>query len=1136
MRRNTWALYLAAVAFVGGLYFVVPTTTVSKLVLYNGVGLSSVVAILVGIRRNRPADARAWRFIALGAASFLSADLCYYILEAVSDQTPFPSPADALFLSMYPLVIAGLAVLLRKASPGRDLAGVVDAGMVAVATFAVLGVLIMDRYLVNDTLGLAGRLISIAYPVMDVALVAVAVRLAGTVHLRHPSYALLTTGLLSLLVADTIYGVLNSAGLFQTGGVADAFWLGFYSLIGAAALHPAIARKVEPRPVRIGVTKARLAGMCLVVVAVPVINLIWGKPIDKVLMNVSAIIMFLLVLVRMMGLMTVVQTNEQRALHDARHDALTGLANRVLFGERVEQFVRQPSDGVVAVLFVDLDDFKVVNDSLGHAVGDELLITVSERLRACVRDVDVVARLSGDEFAILLESAVDRQDAIGVAQRAQNALAEPIELGEREVLISASVGICVERRSEVERADVLLRAADVAMYRAKRKGKGRFEFFEPGMHLEAVERLDLRTDLQIALERGQFRLHFQPITRTGTREVHAVEALVRWEHPTRGLVYPDRFIPLAEQTGQIVPIGRWVLREACLQIMRWQRDHPDYAPKGVSVNLSVRQLHDPTLLSDVADALSESGLEPSALTLEITESMLIDDTDRGSRVLDQLKALRVKIAIDDFGTGYSSLSYLRRFPVDTIKIDRSFVKEMEASPTSEALVRAIIDLSHTLQVATVAEGIETKKQEAILARLGCDFGQGFLIGRPVPADQLERLLVPTTSGRARRPSTQLDVEVSTGMERLERVAPDLGLLHSDLDVPVMARIRWAQSWGEVNFDWEPLTFVVRHRHSGLVEAAALLATRPSAHGLDVVAMGHGAIGLTRFPSRSDRGARLLASTIVDHLGAVPDPWRFELCQLPERDPVAVLLAQRLPHAELVADQWVPRVEFGDCTKVDDLLSHNMRRQIRKAHNRIATDGHTVAFGTARTTDAIEAVLETLEDIHVSRDHSTRLESDLDDPRARELWRRIVRNHAEGGLVEISSILVDEKVAGYVIGILDGRSYRVFDGHFDSEYSRYSPGRLVESAVLERAMLDPRFSELDWMAGVAAEKILVSNCNEARMRLMASSAAPGEDRSISISGPLPARPAPEPVDAATAKPAKKAAGTRRRKTAAAAPAA
>ena len=266
-------------------------------------------------------------------------------------------------------------------------------------------------------------------------------------------------------------------------------------------------------------------------------------------------------------------------------------------------------------------------------------------------------------------------------------------------------------------------------------------------------------------------------------------------------------------------------------------------------------------------------------------------------------------------------------------------------------------------------------------------------------------------------------------------------------------------------------------------------------------MGHGAIGQTRFPSRSDRAARLLAKVIVDHLAALPTSWRLDLSQLVESDPVALLLAQKLPHAELTADQWVPQVRFDGVSKLDHLLSHNMRRQIRKAKNRIATDGHTMTLGTARTASAIAETLATLEMIHLERDRSTRRASDLDDPRSRELWRRLVLAHAEGGLVEISSILIDDAVAGYVIAILDGSAYRIFDGHFDGAFGRYSPGRLVESAVLERAMIDPRFSELDWMAGVAAEKILVANGNDSRMQLFASRVAPGPvNRTIRLALP------------------------------------
>ncbi|NND75328.1 MAG: GNAT family N-acetyltransferase [Ilumatobacter sp.] len=1098
MRANVWKIYLTLAVAVAATYFLVETTSLSKLVLYNGIGLSAVIAVLFGIWRNQPTNKKAWYLIAGSLASFLTADIVYYVLEIIHNEPPFPSIADAFYLGMYPVMILGMLSLLRTVSPGRDMAGLIDATLVAVATFAVLGILVMDTYITDADVTLLERLISIAYPVMDVALVAVAARLMAAVHLKQRTFVFMTIALLSLLVADTLYGVLGIAGTFTTGGPADAFWLGFYVLIATGALHPSMGDNLAARDSNLAtITKPRLGLLFLVVTAVPLIDLLWGEPFDKLLTTVASMIMFSLVLVRLMGLMSVVQHKEKQARHDARHDALTGLANRVLFGERVESFVNQRKDGVVSVLFVDLDDFKFINDSLGHHVGDELLVAVAARLEDCVRTNDVVARLSGDEFAVLLESAVDRQDAVAVAQRVQDSLEDPVIIDDREIMISASVGIAVERRSNIERAETILRAADVAMYRAKSKGKGRFEFFEQGMHLEAIERLDLKTDLQVALERGQFELNYQPIVDMNTEKVRSVEALIRWNHPTRGYVLPDRFINLAEQTGQIVPIGRWVLREACNQVMRWRKEHPDTAPKGVAVNLSVRQLHDPKLLEDVADALSVSGLEPQALTLEITESMLIEETDRGSRALDQLKAMKVKIAIDDFGTGYSSLSYLRRFPVDTIKIDKSFVAEMETSPTSVALVRAVIDLAHSLEVATVAEGIETEDQKLQLSGLNCTYGQGYYFSRPMSAGAIDEKLVTAAKNAKARRHAPLDVEILDGLESTRDVVPQLGSLHSELGVPVMARTRWMETWASVYEEWEPMTVLVRERTTGRVEAAALLAHKEDGFGgHDIVAMGHGTIACTRFPSRSERASKLLTKGIKDRLSQF-GKWTLHFQQLPEGDPVTKLLAQQLSNAEMTPDLWVPQVIFDDDSSLNDFLSRNMRRQIKKAWNRLATDGHRVEMKIARSEFEIMEVLPRIEEIHVERDHDTGRESDLDDPKVNELWKRLVLAHGASGQIEISTMLIDGEIAGFVIGIIDDDAYRVFDGHFNSEFHRYSPGRIIESAVLERAAVDARFRELDWMAGVAAEKILTSNHNEGRMQLVASSKAN-------------AKPAPKPI--------------------------
>ncbi len=1099
-------VYLALVSLVATTYFVIPTTTLSKLLLYNGIGLSAVIALSIGIRRNKSTNRRAWLLIGAGQASFLTADIVYYVLEATSDSAPFPSPADAFYLGMYPLVIMGLVSLYRQSTPHRDWAGLVDAGLVAVATFAVLGILIMDSYVSDPTLDLAGRLISLAYPVMDVALLAVAARLAGAVHLRNRSFAMLAAGLCSLLVADVIYGVLQSAGAFETGGVADAFWIGFYAFIGAAALHPSSGEPIEPRTINTGhITRHRLMVLCLVVLTVPVIDLIWGRPFDKLLTVGASMLMFLLVLGRLLGLVSIIQANEAKALHDARHDSLTGLANRVLFNERVEDLVARKTSGVVSVLFVDLDDFKIVNDSLGHEAGDRLLVTVAERLQQCIRGNDVVARLSGDEFAVLLESAVDRQDAIAVAERVRDSLETPVEIGDREVRVSASIGIAVQRHDDVEQADALLRAADVAMYRAKRKGKGRFEFFERDMQFEAIERLDLKTDLQSALDRGQLELYYQPIIRVRGKKLVSVEALLRWNHPTRGLVEPDRFIPLAEQTGLIVPIGRWVLREACRQVVRWRKEFPDTAPEGVCVNLSVRQLHDPRLLEDVADALRESSLEPPALTLEITESMLIEETDRGSRALEQLEAMQVRIAIDDFGTGYSSLSYLRRFPVDTIKIDRSFVQEMIESKTSQSLVRAVVDLAHSLNVDTVAEGVETQDQFDTLASLKCDRVQGYLISRPVPANGLAQLLGQATQEAGRQRSAELRTEMLEGLDAIEKRSVDLGRLHSDLEVPAVARLRWMLTWGEVYDDWTPFVVTVRNSRDDRVEAAAALAYCLEHDGVArVVAMGHSSMAATWFPSRSARAERMLGRSIHDRLNAFESGWRLELYQIRHDDPVVKLLAQQLPHAEMTADQWVPRVDLGAATEINGLLSKNMRRQLRKARNRLREDDREVTLEIASTELEIVTLVPKLEAIHVERDHASGRDSDLDDPRARELWRKLVLAFAASGEAEVTTLLIDDEISAYVIGIIDDTSYRVFDGHLDQRFSRYSPGRLVESAVLERALADGRFVDLDWMAGVAAEKILTANSNDARVQLVARSqdvsaraAAPAADADLSL---------------------------------------
>ena len=429
---------------------------------------------------------------------------------------------------------------------------------------------------------------------------------------------------------------------------------------------------------------------------------------------------------------------EDQLAHQAFHDSLTGLANRALFSERISHAIERGTRrrNLFAILFIDLDDFKTVNDSLGHAAGDELLVAVADRIRAVIRPEDTCARLGGDEFAVMIESIDDRQGAVIVAKRILGAMSEPLVVGGADIVVQGSIGIALDSGGQT--ASELMRSADLAMYRAKGEGKGRFALYEPSMHERVLERLALKADLQRAVIADEFIVHYQPIVTLQTGGIVGVEALVRWQHPERGLVAPGDFIGLAEETGLILPLGRHVLQTACQQVASWRRrGHPRL---GVSVNLSAKQLVSRSLPGEIVTTLGECALDPSALTLEITESTLLDTQVVVGR-LDELRALGVRIAIDDFGTGYSSLNYLSRFPVDTLKIAKAFVDELGTSPEQDRLVAAILRLGATMGLETVAEGIELEQQRDRLLALKCRYGQGYLYSRPVPAAELDSLLV-----------------------------------------------------------------------------------------------------------------------------------------------------------------------------------------------------------------------------------------------------------------------------------------------------------------------------------------------------------------------------------------------------------
>jgi diguanylate cyclase (GGDEF)-like protein/PAS domain S-box-containing protein len=428
---------------------------------------------------------------------------------------------------------------------------------------------------------------------------------------------------------------------------------------------------------------------------------------------------------------------EEALAHAYLHDSLTGLPNRTLFTYRLAYALAKgkSAPGSVAVLVLDLDRFKAINDGLGHEVGDEVLVAVAGRLEAADGAADVVARLGGDEFLVLFDTDDAQGDAVAYADRVLEALSVPIGAGDDEIFITASIGVaCTSTR--VNEATPLLSNADAAMYQAKRRGGGTVEVFGEVMRMRVLDRMNTEHSLHRALERSELRLFYQPVVEIDGASAVGVEALLRWEHPEQGLVAPSKFIPVAEESGLIIPIGAWVLHEACRQLCMWRADRFGGPSGAVEVNLSARQIDHPEIISTVERILDDTGLPPGNLTLEITESALMHDATSALRVLQALKDLGVTLAIDDFGTGYSSLSHLQRFPLDILKIDKSFVDELGVDGGGAEIVAAVVNLAHALGLQVIAEGVETERQLDELLRLECDFAQGYLFSRPVPAHEL----------------------------------------------------------------------------------------------------------------------------------------------------------------------------------------------------------------------------------------------------------------------------------------------------------------------------------------------------------------------------------------------------------------
>jgi diguanylate cyclase (GGDEF)-like protein/PAS domain S-box-containing protein len=1040
--RRVWWCYLFVLLAGVPVYFFAVDGLAQRLLFYV-YGFSSVAAILVGLRLHRPQRCWPWLAFAGGLLLFAVGDVAFDLYNAFGNAIPVPSVADYLYLAGYPVLALGLVLLVRYRVRGADVASALDGVMVAIGVGVLAWVFVMAPYAHDHALSLAERIVPIAYPALDLLLVAVVVRLLLSRGVQNSSFRLLAASVVALLVADGFYAVATLHNTYVDGNFIDLGWLLSYALWGAAALHPSMSRLTEASPSsgarrnRIGLTLLALAALTSPVTLI--VEEVRGVASDVILLAASSVIMFVLVLARLslttraldasnrelavagarqvvltdaavafvsavdvesaaaiavgtavaltveadswssfvamspsgpkvvafagpapyavgelvgselatdwyersssdgpalleatqqaegrsgrsserlirrvmvddhmrgklivgnvatsegavvsalglvcsqMGLavqsieaaeerlrarnerkfrslvqnspdvvtligsdgvirfqspgvrtmlgregdgligqplgalihpedvpaartqlakvlagglaatanfecrvghadgswreVDTVITNllddpdvaaivlnsrdvtDRRSLErtlnrQAFHDSLTGLANRALFVDRVAHALDRADRqaGPVAVLFLDLDDFKMVNDSLGHPAGDQLLVAVAERLKASSRPGDTVARFGGDEFALLLESGQMPEAAHAVAGRVADALKVPIRIGTEDVTVRASIGIALGQ-PPIDRPESLLRDADLAMYMAKHNGKGRFEMFRPAMHEEAVRRLEMAADLRRGIERGELEVFYQPIVNVHTSTAIGAEALVRWHHPSRGLMPPAEFIPIAESTGLIVPLGKWVLTQACRQAQSWRRSGLINDAFYISVNLSARQLQDPALLDDVTAAIQDSGLPARGLVLEVTESVLMEDLDAALARLQALKDLGLRLAVDDFGTGYSSLSYLRNFPMDVVKIDKSFVDRIALDSEGAAMVRSVIDVTTALGLTSIAEGVEQQDQLSILHELGCDNVQGYLFAEPLPNNQFVDTLTKLRTDAALR--------------------------------------------------------------------------------------------------------------------------------------------------------------------------------------------------------------------------------------------------------------------------------------------------------------------------------------------------------------------------------------------------